>query len=293
MIGLAIACGMVAGLGLALLVRGAMTPPVRLGDALAALDRRQPAPVATEVLPAGLEGVAQRLQRRLGMPLSSRQQRLLNLQGRSSGDFFIEKLVWTVTGLSLPLMWALLQAALGERPGLLPFGVSLLGGIGGFFIADLRLRNGAELHRRSAVDGIHTFFDLVVLERLANASAAQATASAAAVAEAPLFRRISSGLERARMEQTQPWDELRRIADEWKVSELTDFADVMQLEEQGTGLAEVLRARVRELRDAHLSQQKAAAQEASESMTLWMTLPALLLGVALLSPALLTLLSTG
>lgn len=293
MIGLAIAFGMVAGLGLLFMVRGAMTPPVRLGDALAALDRRQPVSLGGEPLPSGLEGVGQRLHRRLGVPLSRNQHRLLNLQGRSIGDFFIEKLVWTVAGLSLPLVWAVMQAALGGQPGLLPFGIALLGGVGGFFIADLRLRSGAEVHRRSAVDGIHTFFDLVVLERLANASAAQATASAAAVADAPLFRRISSGLERARMEQTQPWDELRRIAEEWNVSELADFADVMQLEEQGAGLAEVLQARVRELRDAHLSQQKAAAQEASESMTLWMTLPALLLGVALLTPALLTLLGTG
>ena len=93
------------------------------------------------------------------------------------------------------------------------------------------------------------------------------------------------------MEQTPPWDELRRVADEWAVPELTDFADVMQLEEQGAGLAEVLQARVRELRDAHLSAQRSAAQEASEAMTLWMTIPALQLGVALLVPALLGLLT--
>ncbi|NHB84714.1 hypothetical protein G7085_09090 [Tessaracoccus sp. HDW20] len=95
------------------------------------------------------------------------------------------------------------------------------------------------------------------------------------------------------MEQSQPWDELRRIATEWNVSELADFADVMQLEEQGAGLADILQARVRELRDAHLSRQKAEAQEASESLSLWMTLPALLLGVALVTPALLTLLGPG
>jgi hypothetical protein len=93
------------------------------------------------------------------------------------------------------------------------------------------------------------------------------------------------------MEQAPPWDELRRVADEWAVPELTDFADVMRLEEQGAGLAEVLQARVRELRDAHLSAQRSAAREASEAMTLWMTIPALLLGVALLVPALLSVLS--
>ena len=45
-------------------------------------------------------------------------------------------------------------------------------------------------------------------------------------------------------------------------------------------------------RDAHLARQKVEAQETSESMSLWMTLPALLLGVALLAPALMNLLTT-
>lgn len=289
MTGLAIAFGMMAGLGAYLVLRGSIAAPLLLGDALAALDAHSP---AAELIPRarGVEGLGQRFQRLLRLPLTEHQQRLLNFQGRSSSDFFTEKLVWTLAGLLLPTLWAAIQWVLGERPGIAPFGVAVGCGVAGYFIADLRLRSSAERHRASAVDGIHTFFDLVVLERLANASAAQASAHAAEVAEAPIFRRITEGLERARMEQTQPWDELRRIADEWGVSELTDFADVMQLEEQGAGLADVLQARVRELRDAHLSAQKAKAQEASEALSLWMTLPALLLGVALLTPALLTLL---
>ncbi len=190
------------------------------------------------------------------------------------------------------MVWAGAQLAFGGSPGVAPLGVALAGGVVGYFVADLRLRGGAEQERRAATDGIHTFFDLVVLERLANSSAAQAAANAAAVSDAPLFRRISSGLERARMEQSQPWHELREVAREWNVPELSDFADVMQLEEQGAGLADVLQARVRELRDAHLGAQRTAAQEASEAMSLWMTIPALLLGLALLVPPLLKLLAT-
>lgn len=287
MMGIAIACGMVAGFGLLLVVRGATTAPVRLGDALAVLERRMPA--AEPAVAPGLDGWADKAHRRLHLPLSAQQQKLLLMQDRTVGDFFVEKLVWSLTGFFLPALWGAARFAVGATVGLMPLLLALLGGVAGFFIADLRLKSGSEEQKRSATDGIHTFFDLVVLERLANASAAQAAANAAAISDAPLFRRISAGLERARMEQVQPWPELRRIAEEWGVPELADFADVMQLEEQGAGLADVLRARVRELRDAHLSQQKAKAQEASESMTLWMTIPALLLGVALVAPALLTL----
>lgn len=290
MIGLVIACGMVAGLGLLLAIRGATAAPVRLGDALAALDRAQP--VAPEPPPTGAEGFGERVQRTLKLPLTATQQRLLLMQGRSVGDFFVEKLVWAGAGLVLPILWSISRWMLGEPPSVTPLALGLVLGVAGYFVADLRLRGGAEQQRRSAVDGIHTFFDLVVLERLANSSAAQAAANAAAVSDAPIFRRITAGLERARMEQTQPWDELHRIADEWQTPELADFADVMRLEEQGAALAEVLRARVKELREAHLARQRAAAEEATEGLALWMTLPALLLGVAFVTPALLALITT-
>lgn len=290
MIGLVIASGMLVGFGMLLVVRGATTAPVRLGDALAVLDRRQP--VSVEAPTEGLEGAGERLHRALKLPLTDAQQRLLLMQGRTVGDFFVEKLVWTLAGVLLPVLWALGQWLVGNPPTLAPLVVSLVLGVAGYFVADLRLRGGAEQERRAATDGIHTFFDLVVLERLANSSAAQATANAAAVSDAPLFRRITAGLERARMEQTQPWDELHRIADEWQVPELADFADVMRLEEQGAALAEVLQARVKELRDAHLARQRSAAQEATEGLALWMTLPALLLGIVFVTPALLKLIAS-
>ena len=258
MIGLVILAGMAAGLGLFLVVRGAAAPAVRLGDALAALDGRVVAPAPAS---AGVEGIGERAQRALRLPLTAGQQRLLTMQGRTVGDFFVEKLVWTAMGFVTPVVWAVTQWALGRPTGPTPLVLGLALAVVGYFVADVRLRGGAEQERRSAADGIHTFFDLVVLERLANSSASQAAANAAAISGAPLFRRITDGLERARMEQMQPWDELHRIADEWQLPELADFADVMRLEEQGASLAEVLQARVKELRDAHLAKQRAAAQK--------------------------------
>lgn len=287
MTALVVLAGMTIASGLFLVARGAMTRTIALGDALTLLDPPPQLPGQPGQPSRGLEHAADQVRRGLRLPLTAKQQRLLALQGRSVGDFFAEKLVWATAGLLLPAAWAGIQLAFGNPPGLLPLGASLLCGLAGFFLADVRLKRGSRQEHRSATDAIHTFFDLVVLERLANASAVQATANAAAVSGTPLFRRISAAVERARLEQTQPWAELRRVAAEWDVPELTDFADVMQLEEQGAGLAEVLQARVKELRDAHLSRQKTEAQARSESMTLWMTLPALLLGVALLAPALL------
>ena len=279
MMGVAIVLGMLVGLGCCAIVVGSMRAPVRLSDALAVLDRR-PARV--------LENTSSTTSsRRWRLPLTVTQQRLLAMQDRDVADFFTEKLILGVTGLLLPGLWVATQFMLGHAPSMMPLLAAPLGAILGFFIPDLRLRRGQAQQQRAMHDALHTFFDLVALERLANASATQATLAAAEISDAPLFRRITEGMERARMEQVAPWDELRVVADEWQVPELSDFADVMQLEEQGAGLAEVLQARVKELRDAHLTKVKIEAGAASERMTLWMTIPAMLLGLAFLTPALL------
>lgn len=276
--GLAIVFGMLAGTGVCLIASGWYRAPVRLGDALAVLDRR-PGTITTAKGPHSAT--------RWRLPLTANQQRLLAMQDREVADFFAEKLILALAGLLLPGLWVVLQSIVGNQPGMMPLIASPLGAFAGYILPDLRLRRGQAQQHRAMHDALHTFFDLVALERLANMSATQATVSAAAISDAPLFRSITAGLERARMEQVPPWDTLRNIADEWQLPELADFADVMQLEEQGAGLAEVLQARVKELRDAHLTKVKIDAGAASERMTLWMTIPAMLLGLAFLTPALL------
>ncbi len=292
-LGLMLLCGTIVGLGVISVVAGSLRRTLRLGDALSVLDGVESVPLPATGDPlVGMEAVGGWLQRRLRLPLTVKQQQLLLLQDRSVADFFTEKLVLSLAGVLLPTLWLVLQLVLGATPGPLPLLFSVLGGVSGYFLADLRLSRSSVQLRRTTTESIHTFFDLVALERMANASASQAVAAAAGISDAPLFRRITSGLERARLEQSTPWPELRRVGREWNIPELDDFADVMKLEEQGAALVGVLQARVRELRDAHLAQQRAAAHEATESLTLWMTLPALLLGLAFIIPPLLKLTSS-
>ena len=68
---------------------------------------------------------------------------------------------------------------------------------------------------------------------------------------------------------------------------------VLRLDDQGASLAQVLRARVADMRDAHLTREKVAAQRVSESMTVWMVVPVLVFGLVLLTPAMLTLAGVG
>ena len=107
----------------------------------------------------------------------------------------------------------------------------------------------------------------------------------------PLFVQIRIALERARLEQQSPYAELRRLAEQLRLPELADVADVMQLDETGAALSGTLRARVRELRDAYLTRQQTRAATDAEGMTIYMTLPALIFGLIFLTAALLRILA--
>ena len=118
----------------------------------------------------------------------------------------------------------------------------------------------------------------------------QAMMSAASLSDIPLYGRLRGSLERARLEQRPPWQELNRLSQELELPQIADMADVMRLDEQGAALADALRARVRELRDAHLMSEKIAAQQVSERMTLWMVVPSMVFGLVFLTPPILKLL---
>jgi tight adherence protein C len=165
--------------------------------------------------------------------------------------------------------------------------ISVFGLVLGFFVPDLLLRRTTVTARSNAVESLLVFIDLVTLERLANASSSQALQHAATLSEVTLFAQIRLALDRARLEQQSPYAELRRLAEQLDLPELRDLADIMQLDENGAALSGVLRARLKELRDAHLTREQMAASAASESMTIFMTLPAMIFGLIFLVAALL------
>lgn len=287
---IALLCGLMGGVGLFLIWLGASRRTVRLSDAIAILEGTAPQAITTaRPDEAGMAGVAHRMQSRLRLPLTATQQQRLLQQDRSVGDFFAEKILLALVGSMLPVMWLAGRYLMGASVSPLPMLLGVVGALVGYFIPDWRLRRGAERAKNANTESIHTFFDLVVLERLANVSATQAVTSAAAISDTPLYRRISAALELARLEQSPPWEQLERVATEWQLPELADFTEIMKLEQQGAALSDALRARVRELRNAHLAALRTRTQEQTEGLTLWMTVPALLLGVAFILPPLLRL----
>lgn len=227
------------------------------------------------------------LYRRAPVPLSDRQRRALELQDKSIAEFYADKAVMALVGAVLPAVVGVVLGWLTGAVGPLPALAALAGAVVGFFVPDLLLRRTAAAVRVNAVEALLLYIELVTLERLTNASAPQALHNAAQLSEVPLFLQIRSALERARLEQQPPYPELRRLAGQLDLPELADVADVMQLDETGAALSGALRARVKELRDAHLTTEQIRASAEAEGMTLYMTLPALVFGLIFLVAALL------
>ncbi|MVA75009.1 hypothetical protein GC722_03045 [Auraticoccus sp. F435] len=280
--------------GLVLLLRALVPATPRLADALELLAvetgptaRVEPDPSAA---PRGRgERLGAWLHRHSPQPVTARQLQLLDLRGQTLTAFFTEKLLMAVVGALLPLLVSACLMLLVDVSLAVPVLATLAGAVAGWFVPDLGLHRGERAARTAASEALFAYFDLVVLERLANRSATQALQAAAAMSSSPLFLRIQAALERARLEQRPPWPGLSRLAEQLDLPQLADLADVMSLDETGAPLAATLRARVRELRDAHRNDVTIAAQEVSERMSVVMVVPAMVFGLIFLVPPLLRL----
>jgi hypothetical protein len=230
------------------------------------------------------------LYRVVPIPLSNGQRRALRLQAKSIAEFYADKAVMAIIGAVLPALAGGVITYLTGHLSPVPAIAVLVGGVVGFFIPDLLLRRATANVRTGAAEALLVYIDLVTLERLTNASATQALHNAATLSDVPLFTQIRTALDRSRLEQQSPYAELRRLSDQLRLPELADIADVMQLDETGAALSGTLRARVRELRDAHLTREQIKASAAAEGMTIYMTLPALIFGLIFLVAAMLRIL---
>ena len=285
-----LAPGMLAVLGVLLVIASFRPQHVRLDDALASLaDTRATEPAAAADAPAG---------ERLGLWWLARRPvvvtpalaRSLELKGRSVARHYTVKVIAALVGLALPLLAGLIAALVGADAGL-PLLLSLVGAVVGFLVPDLLLRGEGGSLQSDATESLLTFFDLVTLERMANQSGTQSLHAAAHVSDTTIFAQVRSALERARLEQRMPYAELKGLGRRLELPALVDLADVMRLDESGAALSTTLRARVKELRDAHLTSQKVEANRVSERMTVFMVIPSLLFGLIFLVPPILKLVS--
>ncbi|MBO1031201.1 hypothetical protein IPV09_07605 [Tessaracoccus sp. SD287] len=283
--------GALLAAGLWTVAIGASRRPVRLADVLGSVTPTNPRLLVESG--SADDGLLDRVGLRLwsAIPVAERTAATLQMQRRTGADFMAEKLVMALIGALAPGLVSLLAWLLDLPIGPGSAAWVAVGTVAGWFLPDLLLwRASGRLHA-AAGEAVFTYIDLVTLERLANQSSTVALTRAASLSDNILFRELRQALERARLEQRPAWQGLEEVADRLDLQPLRDVADVMRLDEQGAALGGALRARVRELRDSHLMSQKIEAQQVSESLTIWMVIPALVFGLILLTPPLLRMLS--
>jgi tight adherence protein C len=287
----AIGSGVLLALGL-WAVAGYFVPAhPRLGDALRVLDGRLVGSVPASA-PGGPDRLGAWLRRRLPGGPDDRIARQLQLRGIGTDRFYTYKVLAALAGLAVPSLLGIALLLVGGDSVAVPLAAAVVLGVVGFFLPDVVLGRGSASTASDATEALLTFMDLVTLERLANSSATQSLHAAAAVSDQAVFVAIRDSLQRSRLEQRAPFAELKRLGEELELPALCDIADVMKLDDSGASLSGALRARVKELRDAHLTEAKIEATAVSERMTFLMVVPSLIFGLLFLIPPLLRLLST-
>jgi len=267
---------------------------VRLDDALNWLAQNDNPQPATKENPPPPPTRPQRLAlaiyQRLRLPLSDHTHKLLHRGDLNPIDHITHKTMLALAGAALPTLLGGLSTTLFGTSPIFPIALAALLCIAGFLWPDHTLRIKADNALDDANEALLTFLDLVILERLANQSAPQSLAAAASISDITPFRQIYITVEQARLEQHTPYNDLRRLADQLELPALRDIIDIISLDEHGASLATTLRARAKELRNAHLTRQRIKAHEQTEHMTIYMVIPALILGLIYLTPPILALL---
>jgi hypothetical protein len=193
----------------------------------------------------------------------------LDLLGMTPARFFTAKAIFGTAGLVLPVSIGLFFNAIGLGvPLVIPAGISLLLGLLGWVFPALAVRRDATVAREKFARSITAYIDLVVLERLGGAGVASAISDPAGIAKSPLFIRIRQSIDRHRLERKAPWIALRTLANDIDLPQLRQLADTMELSgTKSAPVAETLKARARDIRNAFLNQDVERAGAASSRQT--------------------------
>jgi hypothetical protein len=275
----AVASGLVAGLGLFLVVRELLPSTPRLQSALDRLsgdDKVEPITVTDGGELTSTQRYTQVFgawaQRRLPVAVLGRggpTRADLDLIGKTATDHYGEKALGTViTLVSVPFLGLCVGLLNLGMPVSVPLGASLVFALGAWFLPDIDARAKAKRARQEFSRAVSTYLELLAIERISGAGATQATFAAAQVAGSWPFRRIAAALERSRWEGQPPWAALRELGKEVEVDALGEVAAIVELAgTQGSAIHDQLQSKAASMRDSQLDVEQQLAHDATVRMT--------------------------
>jgi len=193
-----------------------------------------------------------------------------------------EKLIGAGFGAVSPLLAGMAFGSVGVGPPLPLILLASAGlGAGGFVTPDRLLHERAEARRRGFRHSLSSYLDLVNVLLAGGAGIESALHAAADVGDGWGYRLIRSELRRARLTGRAPWDTFADLGDRIGVSELTELAANVSLAgTHGARIRASLAAKADTLRGHQIAETEAAAEAATERMTV--PVAVLLLGFLLL-----------
>lgn len=273
MIGTAALLGAGVGLGVWMMLRAVRPRVEPLGAALAALDRpasiAQPDRRPADTLERQLGAAARRIVHALGTDLDHYGVDLRILD-RSPARHALDKLIGAVGGLAAPLIvWTGLGLAGIRLPTIGIVGLSAGAAIGGWILPDLTLKDQAARRRKAFRHALSSYLDLVNVIIAGGGGIQTALYTAADAGDGWAFAAIRRALDRARLTQRSPWETFADLSSELDVPELAELAAAVALAgSQGARIRSSLAAKADTLRGHQVAETEAAAESATERMTI-------------------------
>jgi Flp pilus assembly protein TadB len=260
------------GVGVLLIWRGLAPRPPNVETVLAGLAR--PGASIDDVAPAGasgfgrIESAARHVVESLGYD-ARRHDQELELVGRSTERHAFDKLLGAIAGLLIPNLAATALLVLGIP---VPIGViavlSLATAAAGFLMPDLFLRDEAVKRRRAFRHALSSYLDLVNVLLAGGAGIETALHAAADAGDGWGYQTIRAELRRARLTGQSPWDAFGQLGARFGINEMAELAASVSLAgSHGARIRSSLAAKADTLRGHQVAETEAAAEAATERMT--------------------------
>lgn len=261
------------GFGAWLCLRAIWPRPVPLATIRAQLERPASSAAAVDdcstTTREHLGDIATRILTAFGQKAGDREQ-LFRLTDRTSGQHALEKLVGAVGGILGVLLIGTGLTVAGVAPPPIILIVFALGvGVGGFLFPDWSLREQAERRRRAFRHALSSYLDLVNVILAGGGGIETSLHAAADAGDGWAFAAIRRSLDRARLTNRSPWDTFAALGEELGINELRELSASVELAgRQGSRVNASLAAKADSLRGHQIAETEAAAEAATERMTI-------------------------
>ncbi|OFQ37942.1 hypothetical protein HMPREF2942_00115 [Rothia sp. HMSC071C12] len=213
----------------------------------------------------------------------------LNILAISEISYWYQRFNWALIGALIPVGMVMLSAMSGQSISL-PLMMIFIGALCGWMLYNSSIDSHAKNAREEFSRAIATYLEGVAMRRAQGANTSTAAASAAEVSNTWVFTRIKNRMTIAHHQGKQPWDALYDLGKELQVKELSELASILkQAGENDTQIYEALRNHAELINGRILNDQHEKANAATERLSLFFPLVALVAIVMLLFPIIMSL----